>query len=80
VKLPRDVTGARLAAALEELGYRFVRQRGSHIHLVTERFGEHHVVVPDHRPVKPGTLNQLLKQVAEHHGMTRDELIDRLKL
>ena len=80
MKLPRDVTGTELAVALKRFGYRFVRQRGSHIHLVTGRSGEHHVVVPDHQPIKSGTLGALLKQVAEHHGMTRDELIDTLKL
>lgn len=80
MKLPRDVTGARLARALQQFGYRFVRKRGSHMHLVTDRYGEHHVVVPEHKAVKPGTLSQLLKQVAEHHGMTREELIDELKL
>ncbi len=80
MKLPRDVTGARLTRALQGFGYRFVRQRGSHIHLVTDRYAEHHVVVPEHRPLKLGTLNELLKQVAQHHGMTREELIDELKL
>jgi predicted RNA binding protein YcfA (HicA-like mRNA interferase family) len=80
LKLPRDVSGARLAQALQTLGYRFVRQRGSHVHLVTDQYGEHHVVVPEHKPIKPGTLAQLLRQVAEHHGMTREELINELKL
>lgn len=72
MKLPRDLTGGRLAKALQTLGYRLVRQRGSHIHLVTDHGGEHHVVVPNHKPIKAGTLGQLLKQVAEHHGVTRD--------
>lgn len=72
--LPGDVSG------LERLCYRFLHQRGSHIHLVTDRYGGHHVVVPEHRPIKPGTLAQLLKQVAEHHAMTREELIEKLEL
>lgn len=80
MKLPRDISGGQLVATLKRFGYRFVRQRGSHIHLVTDQYGEHHVVVPEHRPIKPGTLNQLLRQVAEHHGMTRDELIEQLEL
>jgi predicted RNA binding protein YcfA (HicA-like mRNA interferase family) len=80
VKRPRDVSGAELAEALQRFGYRFVRQRGSHIHLVTSRYGEHHLVVPEHRPIKTGTLGHLLKQVAEHHGMTREELVEALKL
>lgn len=80
MKLPQDVLGALLAQVLQAFSYRFVRQHANHVHLVTDRYGEHHVVVPEHRPIKAGTLGQLLKQVAEHHGMTRDELIDALKL
>jgi len=80
VKLPRNITGRRLAAALDQLGYTSTRQRGSHIHLITQHSGEHHVVVPDHRPLKTGMLSRLLKDVAEHHGMSRDELIEKLGL
>ena len=80
MKLPRDVNGQRPAKALERFGYRRTGQSGSHIQLVTQWHGRHHVTVPEHRPIKPGTLNQLLKQVAEHHGLTRDELINELEL
>jgi len=80
VKLPRNVRGEQLARALQRLGYERIGQRGSHIHLVTQRYGKHRIAVPAHRAVKAGTLNELLKQVAEHHGMSRDELIDELNL
>ena len=80
MKLPRDVPGEHLASALEGFGYERLHQRGSHIQLRTLRHGEHHVTVPAHRNLKPGTLNHLLKQVAEHHGLTRDELINELRL
>jgi len=80
VKLPRNVSGAHLARALQRFGYRQTGQTGSHIQLVTDHHGQHHVTVPAHRPIKPGTLNHLLKQVAEHHGLTRDEIIHQLKL
>jgi predicted RNA binding protein YcfA (HicA-like mRNA interferase family) len=80
VRLPRGVAGENLARALERFGYQRIGQRGSHIHLVAERSGRHRIAVPAHRAVKAGTLSELLKQVAEHHGMTRDELIDELNL
>ena len=31
MKLPRNVSGARLQASLRRLGYETVRQRGSHV-------------------------------------------------
>lgn len=80
MKLPRNVTGRQLAASLRLLGYEVTRQRGSHMHLVSQQSGEHHLVVPDHRPLKPGLLNGLLKDIAEHQGMSRDELIERIRL
>lgn len=80
MKLPRGLGGEQLARALQRIGYQRIGQRGSHIHLVTERHGRHRIAVPAHRPVKAGTLNELLKQVADHHGKSRDELIDELKL
>ncbi len=75
MKLPRAITGRELVAALSELGYSISRQSGSHVRITTNRNGTHHVTVPDHRPIKVGTLSAILRDVAEHHGMDRDHLI-----
>jgi predicted RNA binding protein YcfA (HicA-like mRNA interferase family) len=80
MKLPRDVSGRQLAAALRALGYVVTRQRGSHIRLTTQRDGEHHEVVPDHHPVKCGTLSSILKSVAQHHRLTMEEVLSLLRL
>jgi len=56
MKLPRDVTGRQLVKALRELGYAETRRQGSHIRVTTQQNGEHHGVVPDHNPIKCGTL------------------------
>jgi predicted RNA binding protein YcfA (HicA-like mRNA interferase family) len=53
----------RIIAALERLGFRRIRQRGSHIRL--ERVADDRtirVTVPAHRPVKRSTLSHILKQ------------------
>ena len=52
MRLPRDVSGPRLVAAMRRLGYEVVRRRGSHTRVTTQRNGEHHEVVPMHRPLK----------------------------
>jgi len=80
VKTPRDVAGAELAKALRALGYEKVRQDGSHIRLTTTTGGQFHVTVPNHQPIKVGTLRSIIKLVAEHHQTTPDELLDRLEL
>ncbi len=80
MKIPRDCNGADLVRALRRLGYETRRQTGSHIQLTTQRGGEHHVSVPDHRPLKVGLLNALLKDVAAHHGLSIEELLGEIKL
>lgn len=42
MKLPRDLDGRKLAAALAVLGYQVTRQTGSYLRLTTQRNGEHH--------------------------------------
>jgi predicted RNA binding protein YcfA (HicA-like mRNA interferase family) len=80
VKIPRDVSGAQLVKALRALGYAVVRQDGSHIRLTTQQNGQHHLTVPNHSPIKTGTLGAILKAVALHHGMTVEALIRLLGL
>ena len=36
MKMPRNVSGARLQASLRRLGYEAVRQRGSHVRIMTQ--------------------------------------------
>ncbi|MBW4659795.1 MAG: type II toxin-antitoxin system HicA family toxin [Drouetiella hepatica Uher 2000/2452] len=78
MKLPRDLSDELLAQALKSLGYQIDRQTGSHIRLTTQQNGEHHVTIPNHSPIKVGTLNSILKDIAQHFNLTRDQLVERL--
>jgi len=78
VRLPRDLTGRDLAAALARFGYQISRQTGSHIRLTTTVHGEHHVTIPDHSPLRIGTLAGVLADVAAHFGLSKDTLVERL--
>ena len=51
------------------LGYERIRQDG-----------EFHVTVPEHHPIKIGTFKSILKLIAAHHGLTVDELLEKLDL
>jgi predicted RNA binding protein YcfA (HicA-like mRNA interferase family) len=75
VKLPRNISGANLVNALRALGYERARQSGSHIRLTTEQNGTHHATVPNHSPIKLGTLASIPRAIAMHHGMTIEELL-----
>ena len=78
MRLPRDVSGADLAAALRVLGYVETRQTGSHIRLTRANPQEHHVTIPAHDPLKVGTLNAILRDLARENGLTREELLRQL--
>ena len=80
MKLRRDLTGLELAKLLRVLGYAISRQSGSHLRVTTQVGGEHHEVIPNHSPIKLGTLQSILRSIAAHHGMSRDELLGRLDL
>jgi len=59
VKLPRDLSGQRVAQALKRLGFIEERQEGSHIRLMR---GSLRVTVPAHRVLTPKTLQSILRQ------------------
>jgi predicted RNA binding protein YcfA (HicA-like mRNA interferase family) len=81
VRIPRDIGASDLIRALRILGYERVRQDGSHIRLTTTVGGTHHVTVPNHRPLKTGTLlGGVLKPIAAHHQLTVEELLGKLDL
>lgn len=78
MRLPRDVSGRQLGSLLRTFGYSVTRQKGSHMRLTTMRNGQHHVTIPNHNPLRIGTLRSILTDVAAHFEITRDELIVQL--
>ncbi|MFZ4482103.1 MAG: type II toxin-antitoxin system HicA family toxin [Rhodoferax sp.] len=74
LRLPRDLTGAHLVRALGKLGYAPTRQTGSHVRLTCETPAQHHITIPLHDPLRIGTLAAILAEVADAHGLTRDDL------
>jgi predicted RNA binding protein YcfA (HicA-like mRNA interferase family) len=78
MRLPRDLSGAELAKALERMGYQVTRQTGSHMRLTTDSAPQHHVTIPAHDPLKVGTLAAILGDVAGHLKIDREDLLRRL--
>ena len=79
MRLPRDLSADELVAALKALGYQVTRQTGSYLRRPTTRqHDEHHLTIPQHHPLRVGTLRSILTDVASHFGMHRDEVMERL--
>ena len=79
MKIPRDLTANDVIKMLSKLGYVVTRQKGSHIRLTSKLNDvEHHITIPDHSPIKLGTINNVLKYVAEKNKLTKEKLIELL--
>lgn len=78
MRLPRDLSGPDLVRALRTLGYQVTRQTGSHLRLTTLQHGEHHITIPQHNPLRVGTLAAILGNIAQHFEISRDDLASRL--
>ena len=78
MKLPRDVSGRELAAAMARLGYVVSHQTGSHLRLTTQLDGEHHLTIPAHDHLKLGTLNAIMRDGETHHHIPRPQLLQML--
>ncbi len=78
MKLPRDVSGAKLVRLLGSLGYTVTRQSGSHIRLTCDKPRQHHLTIPNHDELRIGTLAAILGDVASHHGLSREALVEKL--
>ena len=78
MKLPRELSGEKLARLLRKYGYEVTRQTGSHIRLTTRVGEEHHLTVPAHASLRVGTLNAILGDLATHLGKDKAEVIAEL--
>ena len=69
-KLPSDLSGREVRRALEQLGFVFRRQTGSH--MVLRRDEPYaRAIVPDHKQVRQGTLRRIIADA----GLSVDEFI-----
>ena len=78
MKLPRDLSGADLIKVLcKHYGYRRLHQEGSHVILETDTPRHHRLSVPNHSPLRLGTLNAILRAVAEVQGVEKEAILER---
>jgi predicted RNA binding protein YcfA (HicA-like mRNA interferase family) len=76
MKLPHDTNATSLIKLLKKYGYEVSHQSGSHIRLTTQQRGEHHI--PNHNPIKIGTLSSILGDIAAHLKKSKEEVINEL--
>lgn len=76
MKLPRDISCRALITALcRQWGYVTIHQTGSHVILETAEPFHQRIAILDHRSLRVGTLNSILRAVAKHKGVRREEIL-----
>ena len=79
MKIPRNLKGSDLVATLcRSWDYHIVHQQGSHIILETETPYHQRISIPNHNPLRVGTLNGILRAVARHKEVAKQDILDTL--
>jgi len=75
MKLP-IISGKDAVKAFEKIGYKVVRQKGSHIRLRDDSNLYHKpITIPNHKVLKPGLLRKLIKD----SNLTVEEFLSTVK-
>jgi len=74
MRLPRDISSTELIKLLQKFGYQISRQKGSHIRLTTTKQREHRITIPNHDPIRLGTLSSIITDIANHFKKTKEEI------
>ena len=79
MKLPRDRIGAELVKLLcKHFDYRHVNQEGSHVILETDVPRQHRISIPDHSALRIGTLNSILRAIANAKSVEKEDILRHL--
>jgi predicted RNA binding protein YcfA (HicA-like mRNA interferase family) len=79
MKLPRDLGAAELIKILcKDYGYRRVNQEGSHVVLEANTPRQHRISIPNHSPLRIGTVNAILRAVSSVQGVEKKDILRRL--
>lgn len=74
-KLPRDLDANDLIKILSHLNYNDIRQKGSHIRLTSNTTNKS-ITIPNHSPLKVGTLNAIMNDVCLQTGKSKNEILN----
>lgn len=78
-KIPRDINGQKLCRLLNKFDFKITRQTGSHIRLTSNYSDiEFHITIPNHDPIKIGTLNKILKEISDYLKKSKDDLVKEI--
>ena len=79
MKIPRNLKGSYLAEVLcRSWDYSVIHQQGSHIILETQIPKHQRISIPNHNPLRVGTLNSILRAISLHKQVSKQDILDTL--
>ena len=79
MKIPRDLSGQNLIKMMQQkLAYQIVTQEESHVILQKDNPFKHRIAVPNHKSLRIGTLNSILRTLSSHTEFTKEQLLQLL--
>ena len=79
MKVPRNVDAVELITLLKRYGYSVIRQTGSHIRMSKKAAeGEHNITIPNHKPIKIGTLHDIVKDICNFNQLDINDFYKQL--
>ncbi len=79
MKIPRDISGESLIKVLcRSWGYKQIHQVGSHVILETESPSHQRMSIPNHKSLRIGTINSILRAVATHKGVNKNKIVETI--
>ena len=79
MKIPRDISGESLVKTLcKSWGYQQIHQIGSHVILETKSPSHQRMSIPNHKSLRIGTINSIIRAVANHKGLNKNKIIETL--
>lgn len=78
MKIPRNNSGEKLSKLLKRFGFEITRQTGSYMSLTTTIRGEFHIIIPKHKSLKIGTLNNIISDIARYFEIDKADLLGEL--
>lgn len=78
-KLPRDLDAKDLIKKLHKIGYHKINQSGSHVRLENQELDpKHRITIPYHNPIRIGTLNNILNDIADKMKISKQDLLKKI--
>jgi predicted RNA binding protein YcfA (HicA-like mRNA interferase family) len=78
MKTPRNVNSVDLLKFLKKYGYHTIRQTGSHIRVERDVEPNYSLTIPNHKPIRIGTLNSIIQDFAYQNNLTKESAMEKL--